>query len=159
MPPPLGPRLSISAPLASGYIVPLHLDLSSLRVYTTTGRIQRTAMRVGLPFLRLVQGSFPGRAAVGRLAGFFPDGPSGDARKSKWTVLAEARSGSKWRNVAVVGSDMYGLTAELLAAAAHTMTADDYDRSGVLAPVEAVGLESLQKILNDQGVTIDTFPG
>jgi short subunit dehydrogenase-like uncharacterized protein len=159
MPPPLGPRLSVSAPLASGYIVPLHLTLSSLRVYTTTGRIQRTAMRAGLPMMRVVQRASAGRAVIGRIAGFLPDGPTGDARKAKWTVLAEARSGSEWRNVAVVGSDMYGLTGELLAAAALTIAADDYDRSGVLAPVDAVGLESLQKTMNEQGVAIDTFPG
>jgi short subunit dehydrogenase-like uncharacterized protein len=159
MPPPLGPRLSISAPLASGNIVPLHLDVSSLRVYTTTGRVQRTAMKLGLPLLRTMWRGPAVRGIVERLTRRLPEGPSGEARKARWTVLAEARSGSEWRNVVLIGSDVYGLTSELLATGAVTMAADGYDRSGVLAPVEAIGLETLQKELGEQGVTIEIFPG
>jgi len=37
------------------------------------------------------------------------------------------------------------------------MARDGYDRTGVLAPVDAVGLETAQKELNEQGVSIETF--
>jgi hypothetical protein len=33
----------------------------------------------------------------------------------------------------------------------------DFDQKGVISPVQAVGLERLQKALIDQGVSIATF--
>jgi short subunit dehydrogenase-like uncharacterized protein len=158
MPPPLGPRLGISFPLASGWVLPLHLQLSSFRTYVTARTPQRIGTKVAAPVLRVVQGTSAGRRLIDSLVGRLPEGPDDNGRKARWTILAEASTDGAFRNVVVSGRDPYGLSAELLALGSLTMAADDYDRSGVLAPVEAVGLETLHKVLIEQGVTTETFP-
>lgn len=157
MPAPLGPRKGIAFPLAEGRLAPLHLDLNSLELYITAGAPQELAMKYALPvlgpFLRagatqsLLERVLPSR-----------EGPDEDRRRrSKWTILAEARSGRSWRNVAVTGTDPYGLTAELLAEAAVRMCEPDFAGKGVLSPVQAVGLERLEKVLTAQGATTKTY--
>jgi len=87
-----------------------------------------------------------------------PEGPSDEQRNgSRWTILAEATSGRKWRNVALSGRDPYGLTAQFLAAGALRMAADDFEGAGVKAPVEALGLDTLHKELVTNGVSIDVY--
>jgi short subunit dehydrogenase-like uncharacterized protein len=157
MPPPLGVRLSTSAPFAIARLAPLHTYFDSLKVFMTIGRARLAALRAGLPMLRGMMGSSAGRAAMDLALGRLPEGPSARARSAKWTVLAEARSSGKWRNVAVVGRDVYGLTAELLAAGAGVMRRPDYDRTGVLSPVQAMGVEFLQRELSEQGAMIQNY--
>ena len=156
MPPPLGPRRAVSYPLAEGLLAPLHLDLNSLELYGTAGRGQALALK-GLPVLGALLRAAPVRRTVEGAIDRFVSGPEGDARGRRWTILAEARSGDRRRNVVVTGRDPYGLTAELLAAGALHMLDDDFDASGVLAPVQAIGLDVLQKELIDHGVSIETF--
>jgi short subunit dehydrogenase-like uncharacterized protein len=158
MPPPLGPRLGVAFPLASGYVLPLHLRLSSFQTYVTTRTPQRIATKFAAPLIRAIQGTSPGRRLLEQMVGRLPEGPDADGRRARWTILAEARAGRSFRNVVLSGRDPYGLSAELLALGSLTMAADDYDRSGVLAPVEAIGLETLHKVLIEQGVTTETFP-
>jgi short subunit dehydrogenase-like uncharacterized protein len=157
MPPPLGVRLSTSAPFAIARLAPLHTYFDSLKVFMTIGRARLAALKAGLPLLRGMVGSSAGRAAMDFALKRLPEGPSTRARSAKWTVLAEARSSGKWRNVAVVGRDVYGFTAELLAAGAGVMARGDYDRTGVLSPVQAMGLDFLQNELREQGAMIQTY--
>jgi short subunit dehydrogenase-like uncharacterized protein len=157
MPPPLGVRLSTSAPFAIGRLAPLHTEFASLKAFMTIGRARLAALKLGLPLMRAIVNSSAGRAATEVVLRRLPEGPSERARSSRWTVLAEARSSTTRRNVAVVGRDVYGLTAELLAAGAGVMAGDDYDLSGVMSPVQALGVEFLQKELSEQGVTIDVY--
>jgi short subunit dehydrogenase-like uncharacterized protein len=158
MPLPLGPRLAIAFPLASGFIIPMHLTLRRFRTYVTVGGPQRLGMKYATPWVRGIQHTTPGRWLIERVVERIPEGPKGKGREAPWTILAEARTAEKWRNVVLMGRDVYGLTAELLAHGALTMAADDFGRSGVLAPVEAVGLETLQKALIEQSVTMEIFP-
>ena len=81
--------------------------------------------------------------------------PSRAGLAGSWTVLVEARSGACWRNVILSGNDPYGLTARLLAGSALRVAATD--RSGVLAPVQAVGSDFLSASLGEAGVAIDTY--
>ena len=158
MPPPLGPRLSMSFPLAEGRLGPLHLDVSGFRTFVTTGAVQRTLARVAAPLLSSAM-RLPGADSFMKFV--LPkgnDGPDEEARrKSKWTILAEARSGREWRNVALQGTDVYGLTAEFLTTAALTMADEGYDRSGVMAPAQAVDLDIWRKELDQQGVDIEVY--
>lgn len=156
MPAPLGPRLSISAPLAELRLAPLHLDLAALRVFLTSGRAQYVAGKAGIPLLKGAARVAPVRALLENLAGRVP-GPDERARRARWTILAEARAGREFRNIVVQGRDVYGITAEFLSAAAIRMSDEGYDRAGVLAPVPAVDLDVLQKEMIDQGVSIDTY--
>ncbi len=157
MPPPLGPRQTLSFPLAETKLAPLHVDLNSFKTFLTVGRAQRYALRYGAPFSRAIS-LFPGVA--GLLDRVLPSGrgPSDEARtRSKFTILVEARSGDRWRNVALQGADVYGLTAELLALGALKMAEPGYSTSGVVAPTQAVPVDDLQKALLDLGVSIDTY--
>lgn len=158
MPPPLGPRMSISVPLAESCLAPRHIDLERLGVYATVGTAQDIALRAGWPVARrALSVPFVRGAAAKILTGILPE-PSPAARvESKWTILAEARAGDAWRNVAVSGRDVYGLSGELLAAAALAMARDGYDRTGVLAPTQAVDVDTLQKELISLGASVEVF--
>ena len=158
MPPPLGPKPAIAAPLAEGHLAPMHLDLNSLSIYLTSGTAQQLGIRYGLPLLGKAMDTGWGRKLVDKALQPLPEGPNDDQRaRSKWTVLAEASSGQQWRNVALAGTDVYGLTGEFLATAAMRMAADDFEGAGVKAPVMAVGLDTLHKELLDNDVSIDTY--
>jgi short subunit dehydrogenase-like uncharacterized protein len=157
MPPPLGPKPAVAFPLAEGRLAPLHLDLGSLSIYATIGTAQRLGIQYAVPVLGKVLNTSWGQKLLEKAIQPLPEGPNETQRRRKWTVLAEASSGSEWRNVAVMGPDVYGLTAELLSAAALRMTADDFEESGVKAPVSAVGLDTLQKELIANDVSIDTY--
>jgi short subunit dehydrogenase-like uncharacterized protein len=114
-------------------------------------------MRFGLPVLRkILQSPLKDLAEKAIVRG--PEGPNEAQREaSRWTILAEARSGTEWRNVTLQGTDFYGLTAELLATAAGRMTTDGYDVTGVVAPVQAVGREVLLDELTKAGVSVETY--
>lgn len=157
MPPPLGPKPSVGFPLAEGRLAPLHLDLNSLSIYVTSGTVQRLGIDYGLPVVGKVLDTSWGQKLVEKAIQPLPEGPNEKQRRGKWTVLAEASAGEQWRNVAVCGADVYGLTGELLSAAAIRMTADDFEGAGVKAPVAAVGLDMLQKELIAFDVSIDTY--
>lgn len=157
MPPPLGPKQTVAFPLAEGRLAPLHLDLGSLSIFVTSGTMQRLGIDYGLPLLGKALDTPWGQKALDTVLRRLPEGPNEEQRKARWTVLAEATSGKRWRNVAVSGSDVYGLTGELLAGAAMRMTAEDFEGAGVKAPVDAVGLDTLQKELVANDVTVATY--
>ena len=156
MPPPLGPRLSVSYPLAEGHLAPLHLEVNSLRLFGTAGRGQALALKA-LPLLKPVVNFGPVRSALETLIDRTVKEPEGKGRNAPWTILAEATSNGRKRNVALAGRDVYGLTAETLTRAALHMAEDGFAETGVLSPVQAVGIDNLQKELIDHGVSIDTY--
>lgn len=157
LPHPLGPRLSVSFPFAICHLAPRHLDLTTFETYVVTSGPERVAMRTGAPLLRKLLHSKVSTLAE-KVVGRGDDGPTDEERlTSRWTLLAEALGPEGWRNVVLTGIDVYGLTADLLATAACEMATDGYDRSGVLAPVEAVGLEVLEQELRRRGTHIDQY--
>jgi hypothetical protein len=157
MPPPLGPRRAVSYPFALLRLAPRHLDMSSFETYVASGGAERLALRFGFPLLKVLA-TEPASAVIEKVIRRGPEGPDAARRaKGRWTILAEARSGSEWRNVTAAGVDVYGLTAEILAGAAMEMAAPGYDRVGVLSPVQAIGLAPLQEELARFGVTFDTY--
>jgi short subunit dehydrogenase-like uncharacterized protein len=158
MPPPLGPRRAASFPVAEAHLAPLHLDLSGLQVYATLGRPQAVALRAA-PVLRPALSIPPVHRAVDRLLEVAVRPPEGRARQGKWTVLAEASSGTKRRNAVAMGADPYGLTAELLAHAAAAMADPEFKGTGVLSPVQALGTDDLEKELIDCDVSIEISGG
>lgn len=158
MPPPLGPRRGTAFPLAIGHLAPLHLDLRTFKTFVTVGSIERIGLKAMTPSLRVLLAAPGGRTLLDRAIDRLPSGPDDDARaRGKFTILGEAVGANGWRNVAVKGSDVYGLTAELLAAASLRMAEDGYDSAGVLSPVQAVGLDLLRAELEKHGCELATF--
>jgi short subunit dehydrogenase-like uncharacterized protein len=158
MPPPLGPKLGVSLPFAIGELAPLHLDLASLELYGVVSRFQAPAMKVSMPAVKLVLGAGPVKALTNKVLDRRSPGPDEDDRHAdKWAILAEARAGREWRNVALLGTDVYGLTAETLASGAMHLAREGHEGAGVMAPVQAIGLDVLQKELIDFGVDIQTY--
>ncbi len=159
MPPPLGPQASVAFPLAICHLAPLHVKLNGFRTYSTAGTWQRIGMRAAMPALSVLLSSRAVRDLARKAMSRLPEGPGEAARaKGKWTILAEATTPEgEWRNVALNGSDVYGLTGHLLAAAAVTMSRDDYSGKGVLAPVQAVGVDTLRRELESFGTQVREF--
>ncbi|MFN2491017.1 MAG: hypothetical protein ABR529_15050 [Actinomycetota bacterium] len=156
MPPPLGPRPSVSSYMAESELAPLHLDVADVSTYLTTGTARRVALKFGLPVLRRVVAARAARRAVEAVMLKAVDAPD-RSQPGRWTILAEACAGSRRRNVVMTGDDVYGLTAELLATGALELARHADGRAGVLAPVQAVGPQRLQEELEAHGVTIETF--
>jgi short subunit dehydrogenase-like uncharacterized protein len=158
MPPPLGPRRGTAFPLAIGHLAPLHLDLATFKTFVTVGPAERIGLKALAPSLRMTLRVPGGRNLLERLIERAPDGPDEATRSSsKFTILGEAMSRDGWRNVALTGTDHYGITAELLAAAALRISEDGYDTTGVRSPVGAVGLELLQSELEKHGCEFATW--
>lgn len=155
MPPPLGPKQAVGFPLAEGRLAPLHLDLRTLETYVTSDAVQRNLMRVGLPVLRLA-GRAGGEKLMHAAVDRIPEGPNDRQRQGKWTILAEARSGDTWRNVAISGADVYGLTAQFLSTGALALTRERSE-PGVVSPVQAVGIQTWQKEFEERGVAVDIY--
>jgi len=156
MPPPLGVRLSTAFPFAIARLAPLHTDFAGLQTFATVGRPQYIGLRLARRPLQAAMATAWGRSAADLAASRLPVGPGEAARQKRWTVLAEAKSGQRARNVVVTGRDIYGLSASFLAAGAEALLAEEFGAAGVLSPVQAVGLDRLQKEMIDLGVTIET---
>jgi short subunit dehydrogenase-like uncharacterized protein len=157
MPAPLGPKKAMGFPLAEGVLAPLHLDLKDLELYVTTGTVQELAARVGLPVLRLLNSTGVGERLMRAMLSRLPEGPDEKGRQARWTVLAEAHSGDRWRNVAISGSDVYGLTAEFLSVGATKMLEPSFSCKGVVSPVQVAGIETWQKEFSAHDVSVDVF--
>jgi short subunit dehydrogenase-like uncharacterized protein len=157
MPPPLGPLRAVSFPLAEGHLAPLHLGVRSLKLFVAAGTLKRLGLSLARHALRLA-GAVPVTAALDRALTVPSRGPGlGRRHDGRWTILAEATSGRRKRNVAISGSDVYGLTAELLAAGALKMAKDHPSPTGVVAPVQAGGLAMWLDELARHGVRIEVF--
>jgi short subunit dehydrogenase-like uncharacterized protein len=157
MPPPLGPKKAMGFPLGEGVLAPLHLDLNDLELYVTTGTVQELSARLGLPVLRLMNSTAVGEKLIHAMLSRLPEGPDEKGRRARWTILAEARSGDRWKNVAITGADVYGLTAEFLSAGATRMLEPSFDARGVVSPVQATGIETWQKEFTDHDVNVTVF--
>lgn len=157
MPPPLGPKPALAFPLAEGHLAPLHLNLRSLETYVTSNPARTAFLKTTLPLLRLFGSSAAGRRVTETVLDRLPEGPNDRQRQGPFTILAEANSPSGWRNVAVSGRDVYGLTAEFLARGALTMSSDDFDVTGVVSPVQAVGIDTWRKEFVDHDVVVETY--
>lgn len=158
MPDPMGPKLSVSLPFSIGELAPMHLDLRSLEIYGIVSRAQAGAMRASMPVVKHALKVRPVQGAINMLLDQMPDGPDETKRRAdRWSILAEARSRDTWRNVSLSGVDVYGLTAETIAAGALKLAREGNDSSGVMAPVPAIGLDALHKELIAAGVDIQTY--
>jgi short subunit dehydrogenase-like uncharacterized protein len=131
---PFGDRAVVEWSGTEPLTVPRHTDVRNVRSYI---RAPAVAAKVG----GLGKVAAPLVRAASR---FGPAGPSPESRrKSRFTVVAEARGrGGEGRTV-LEGSDVYGLTARLIVVGAQALAAGEARGTGVLAPAEAFEARSL----------------
>lgn len=157
MPSPLGPKASMSFPFSESLLAPLHLDVNNFQTYATVKAAERLGVKAAGPFLKYLDTAVV-KAGIEKILERLPEGPTDEQRTSgRWTVLAEARAGSSWRNVVLTGTDVYGLTAEFLSAGALKIAREGPSDTGVVAPVQAVGIETWQKEFAEHGVGVEIY--
>ncbi len=102
MPPPLGPKPAISFPIATGNLIPLHIELDALELYVTIGTPQRLAVKFGLPLLRAVHSLELPRKLMERAVETVQRS-GGPERAGKAKVVDDPRGSTLWRPVAQRG--------------------------------------------------------
>ena len=158
LPPPLGPRPSLSAHMAEAWLAPLHLEVASVSTYLSTSTTRRRVAPLLLPALRVAARHETTRSLVEQgLLAVTRRATAPGAAQARWTVLAEATAGARRRSVVISGRDVYGLSAELLSRGAMHLADAPNDGGGLRAPVEAVGLDALSHELIARGATISVF--
>jgi short subunit dehydrogenase-like uncharacterized protein len=138
--------------------VPVRTVRTSLSAATVVPRPLRGAARVVVPFTQGLALS-PLRGLLLRAIDLLPEGPSEHARRAaRFTIVCEARAGSTRRRGVIRGTDVYGLTARSLAAAARRCAAEGFDRRGALAPSQAFAPREFLPELADFGVSWEVEP-
>lgn len=128
---PSGERTVVEWPGPEPLAVPRHADVRTVRSYARAPRAAAAVGRFAGPFASVVRLS----TKVGR------EGPSPEKRrKARFTVVAEARGSGGGRRATILGRDVYGTAALLLARAAQGLAGDEVLERGALAPAE--GFES-----------------
>jgi short subunit dehydrogenase-like uncharacterized protein len=130
---PFGERTVVEWGGTEPLTVPRHTRVREVRSYirapAAAARMAGVA-RLAAPLVRLA-------GAVGR-------GPSEQRRaRNRFVVVAEARGAEGGRRATVTGSDVYGLTALLIARGAEALRAGEARGAGVLAPAEAFDAREL----------------
>jgi short subunit dehydrogenase-like uncharacterized protein len=142
-PPPFGERDMVSFPSGESITVPRHLKARRVQTYLALlgdapgSRWLARAARAVAPALPALMNSPLGAFARARAGGSAPHPSEKERREASFAVVAEATRSFQRARVAVLGSDPYALTAELLARAAVEICAGVATGVGVLAPTEA----------------------
>jgi short subunit dehydrogenase-like uncharacterized protein len=131
---PFGERAVVEWGGTEPLSVPRHTDVREVRSYV---RAPRLAAKLA-PAARLVAPLFRLSAAVGRR----DPGPE-ERAKARFAVVAQARAPAGSRRVAIVGEDVYGLTALLIARGAEALLQGEARGAGALAPAEAFEARTL----------------
>ncbi|MEO5577272.1 MAG: NAD(P)H-binding protein [Gaiellaceae bacterium] len=131
---PFGERTVVEWSGTEALTVPQHTDVRNVRSYIRAPALAAKAGGVG----RLA-------APLVRLGSRFgPAGPSEESRrKSRFTVVAEARGPGGEGRAVLTGTDVYGLTARLIVVGAQALMAGEARGTGVLAPAEAFDARTL----------------
>jgi short subunit dehydrogenase-like uncharacterized protein len=149
---------ALSFPSCESVTVPAHLPVQAVSTWMSTTPTARYWAPVLVPLFARLARSILGPLAV-RLAGGgglknLDDQRSGD----QFTIMVTARRGDQTSSLTVSGTDVYGITAEIINYYAQAMLQPGFDRAGLLAPAEVVDPAAfLEKAAADWGVTI--LPG
>jgi short subunit dehydrogenase-like uncharacterized protein len=156
-PDPIGRQRMVRYPAGEHITVPRHVQTARVRTLLTASTVislplvPRVAPLVMTPFQLAMR--TPLRRALAAVISRLPEGPSeGSRRSSSFTIVCEARQGSRRRRGTVTGTDPYGLTARTTVEGALRCAAPGYDRRGALAPSEAFDPRDFLGVLGAFGV-------
>jgi len=159
-PSPIGSRRVGRYPSGEPITVPRHVDVTDLRsVIDLKGLMGQSLGPLSAPAMTasglVLRG--PVRKALGRLVDRMPEGPDERSRKAvRFTLACDVMAADGRRRRGVVrGSDIYGLTAVIMAEGALRMAATGYDRSGALAPSQAFDPAPFLAALGPFGLSVE----
>ena len=163
-PAPIGVQPVSRYPAGEVITVPRHTATRKVTALLTTSTAAPHPALVGLlplamPPLALALRT-PLRGLLGRAIAALPEGPPEEERRAAaFTIVALARGedGSEARGV-VRGTDVYGLTALILAEGAQRMSAPGYDRAGALGPAAAYDPAAFLDAMAGHGLSYE-LPG
>lgn len=157
-PDPVGRRQVGKYPSGEIVTVPRHLRLSNLRSVISLDSLVpgpgASLLPAALPGFALAMRS-PLASVLDRVIGLLPEGPAEEQRRAvSWTILVKAtgQDGSRASGV-VRGRDVYGLTAQTMAAGVERMAAADFAKAGALAPASAFDPAELLAALEPFGLS------
>ena len=159
-PSPIGSRRVGRYPCGETITIPRHVETDSVRsVIDLRGLTGLPLGPLSAPAMTLSGMAMVGpvRRAASRLIGRMPEGPTEKARGAvRFTVVCEAETADGRRRRGVVrGSDIYGLTAAIIAEGAARMATPGYDRSGALAPAQAFEPKAFLDALEPFGLSYE----
>ena len=142
-------------PAGEHVTVPRHVETRTVRTALTASTTSPVALAAPVVMTGLSRalatplgGLF--NAAVNRL----PEGPSEERRRrARFTIVCEARAGTRRRRGVIRGEDVYGMTARSIVAGALRCASPAFGKSGALAPSEAFDPARFLPELSDFGVT------
>jgi short subunit dehydrogenase-like uncharacterized protein len=156
-PDPIGRQPMVRYPAGEQITVPRHVQTDRVRTLLTASTLMplplvpRLAPLVMAPVQLALR--TPLRRALAALIPRLPEGPSEESRRrSRFTIVCEARQGSRRRQGRATGSDPYGLTARTTVEGALRCVAPGYDRHGALAPSQAFDPREFLRALESFGV-------
>jgi len=135
---PFGPRSAISFPSGEVITVPRHVSTRRVQTYISLppGPMSMLASRAGRfvgPLVRSPLGDVLRR----RVDKAPPEPTMGQRGVNDFAVTATATRGFDSAHVAVSGTDVYGMTAQVVALGVEQLLAGKQRGAGVLAPAEA----------------------
>jgi short subunit dehydrogenase-like uncharacterized protein len=141
-------------PAGEHITVPRHVDTRTVRTALTASTTSPVA--IGAPVLMTglsVALKTPLRRAVDAAVNRLPEGPREERRRAaRFTIVCDARAGSRRRRGVIRGEDVYGMTARSIVAGALRCAAPGFGKSGALAPSEAFDPADFLPELSEFGV-------
>ena len=98
----------------------------------------------------------PLRGLLGKAIARLPEGPSeADRASARFTLVCDARTAKGTRRGVLHGTDVYGLTAKIIAEGAVRMSDPGFSRSGGLAPAQAFDPREFVDALAPYGISVE----
>lgn len=138
----IGNRRIARYPAGEHVTVPRHVRTPSVRTAITAASIApHPKLDAALPAIARPAGiamRTPLRRAVSRLIARLPEGPPEDERRAaRFRIVCDVAAGDEVRRGVVDGTDVYGLTAAMVADGAIEAAGGGVDAKGGLAPAQA----------------------
>jgi short subunit dehydrogenase-like uncharacterized protein len=141
-------------PAGEHITVPRHVETRTVRTALTASTTSPVA--VGAPVVMAglsLALKTPLTKAVGAAVNRLPEGPAEDRRRAaRFTIVCDARAGSRRRRGIIRGEDVYGMTARSIVAGALRCASAEFTKSGALAPSEAFDPAGFLPELSEFGV-------
>jgi short subunit dehydrogenase-like uncharacterized protein len=160
---PIGRQRMVRYPAGEQITVPRHVKTQRVRTILTAStvlplpRLAPLAPLVMTPLQLALR--TPIRRGLESLVPRLPEGPSNEnRRRSRFTIVCEAREGGRRSRATVTGSDPYGLTARTTVEGAIRCSAPGFDRAGALAPSQAFDPTGFLDALASFGVEYEAGP-